>query len=101
MAKKTDSNQTQVVKELRQMGYSVEPIHTLGSGRPDLLVGQWGFNFLIELKDPSKPPSKRKLTPDEDDWHGRWRGHVFIGHTSEQIDAEIQGFLNDICPVDS
>jgi hypothetical protein len=33
-------------------------------------------NLLLEVKDGSKPPSARKLTPDEAEWHSAWRGQV-------------------------
>ena len=96
MPKRTDSNQTQVVKELRHMGYSVEPTHELGNGCPDIMVGKYGFNFWVEIKDPSKPPSKCKLTPDEEKWHEKWQGNVLIGYSSEQIDDYVQDFMESI-----
>jgi hypothetical protein len=41
----------------------------VGSGCPDLLVAIRGVWALFELKDGSKPPSKRALTDDEFKWH--------------------------------
>lgn len=60
------------------MGASVQPLHTVGQGCPDLLVGYGGTNYLLEVKDGNKPPSQRKLTPDEHAWHDEWRGHVTV-----------------------
>lgn len=75
-AAKIDSNQTQIVKALRAIGATVLPMHTLGSGAPDILVGYRGENFALEIKDGEKAPSARKLTPDEEKWHREWQGHV-------------------------
>ena len=75
-AAKVDANQASIVGELRAVGASVQPLHTVGAGVPDLLVGFRGQNWLIEVKDGSKPPSERKLTAAQVDWHGAWRGQV-------------------------
>jgi hypothetical protein len=56
----------------------VQPLHTVGRGVPDLLVGFRGQNFLLELKDGSKRPSERKLTDDQQEWHQQWRGQVAV-----------------------
>lgn len=77
-AARTDTNQAEIVQVLRKAGCTVQHLHTLGQGTPDLLVGYAGSNFLLEVKDGNKPPSKRKLTPDEELWHRRWGGQVAI-----------------------
>jgi len=79
-----DINQTDIVKKLREYGCSVECIHTLRNGVPDILVAVNGYNYLMEIKDPDKPPSKRKLTEDEAKWHSKWKGQVDVIHTSEE-----------------
>lgn len=76
MPKRVDANQRQLTKLLREMGCSVQPIHEVGKGCPDILVGFRGENYLFEIKDPNKPPSARKLTEDEEAWHLKWRGQV-------------------------
>lgn len=30
--------------------------------------------MLFEVKDGSKPPSRRALTPDQQEWHAAWKG---------------------------
>jgi hypothetical protein len=75
---RADANQDDITAGLRALGCSVDPIHTLGRGRPDLLVGYQQRNFLFEIKDPSQPASKRKLTKDEAEWHAAWRGQVSV-----------------------
>jgi hypothetical protein len=73
-AAKTDRNQTEIVDALRRMGATVQSLAAVGKGTPDLLVGFEGETFLMEVKDGMKPPSARKLTPDQEVWHGNWTG---------------------------
>jgi hypothetical protein len=35
-------------------------------------------NLAFEVKDGAAAPSKQKLTPDEETFHGAWRGHVAV-----------------------
>lgn len=73
-AAKIDANQTAIVKALRHMGCTVQHLHAVGEGCPDLLVGAHGVTLLIEVKDGTKPPSARRLTPDQEVWHRNWTG---------------------------
>jgi hypothetical protein len=75
---RTDTNQREIVQALRDRGATVLHLHQLGKGCPDILVGYGGCNYLIELKDGSKPPSKQRLTNDEANWHSRWQGQVAV-----------------------
>lgn len=87
LAARIDANQPEFTKALRALGYSVEPTHTLGRGRPDLIVGAGGRNWWFELKDPAQPPSARVLTPDEHEFHQTWRGHAAVIESVEQAIA--------------
>ena len=73
-AAKIDANQNEIVKALRKMGATVQSLAAVGDGVPDLLVGYQGKSYLIEVKDGSKVPSARKLTPDQEVWHKKWTG---------------------------
>lgn len=78
-AARTDANQSEIVDALRKCGATVQSLAAVGDGVPDLLVGLAGMNLLIEVKDGSKPPSGRKLTPDQEAWHAAWGGApVFV-----------------------
>lgn len=90
-AAKVDDNQPEIVKAFRQMGASVQHLHTVGKGCPDLLVGFRRRNLLVEVKDGSKSPSRRKLTQDEADWHAAWRGRVHIVETFEDVQRVLGG----------
>lgn len=83
---RVDANQADIVKALRKIGATVQHLHTLGKGCPDILVGVSGQNLLLELKDSAKPPSARKLTPDEEKFHAEWRGQV---HTVASMDEAV------------
>ena len=75
---KADDNQDGIVSGLRKAGCSVQILISVGGGCPDLLVGRAGVNYLLEVKDENKPPSQRKLTPDQVTWHEKWRGQKAI-----------------------
>jgi len=83
-AARVDANQAQITAALRAAGATVQPLHMVGRGCPDLMVGFHGANYLLEVKDGSKPPSKQRLTEDEQQWHDLWRGQVATIDSAEQ-----------------
>lgn len=86
-AARTDRNQPEIVAALRKRGCTVLCLHAVGKGCPDLLVGHNGLNFLLEIKDGSKPPSARKLTPDEAVFFEEWRGQAVVVASVEEAIA--------------
>ena len=82
-AAKVDANQREVVAALRGAGATVQLLHAVGEGCPDLLAGKDGKNWLIEVKDGSKPPSAQKLTPQQEVWHRDWRGQSAVVNSPE------------------
>lgn len=84
-AARIDENQPGIVSALRQAGASVQPLHAVGQGCPDLLVGYGRENYLMEVKNPEKPKRDQRLTDDQTDWHAEWQGEVFIVRT--QLEA--------------
>lgn len=77
-AARIDANQNEIVQALRTLGATVQILAEVGKGCPDLLVGFRGKNHLLEIKDGRKPPSARKLTRDQVQWHFKWRGSVNV-----------------------
>lgn len=77
-AAKVDGNQHAIVRALRDCGCSVQSLAAVGAGVPDLLVGVRGENLLLEVKDGRKAPSRRGLTPAQEEWHAGWRGRVAV-----------------------
>ncbi len=88
-AARVDANQPEIVRALSGIGCSVKSLAPVGSGCPDLLVGYRGRNVLLEVKDGSKPPSARKLTPDEVLWHRAWRGQVCVVNDVQEALAAV------------
>lgn len=72
---RVDDNQPEIVKGLRKLGYTVLHIHQLKNCF-DILVGANGKNYAFEIKDPNKPPSKRRLTEGEQEFFDSWKGQV-------------------------
>ncbi len=83
-AAKVDVNQAEIVAALRKAGASVQPLHSVGQGVPDLLCAVCEVNFLVEVKDGAKPPSAQKLTPDQVEWHKAWKAPVYIVNSVEK-----------------
>ena len=98
---RTDTNQTPLVEELRKIpGLKVLILSSVGDGCPDLCVGWMGLNYLLEVKNPDMPPSKRKLTKDERRFHNTWTGQVDVVLTLRDIldVLGIQGAEGDEIP---
>jgi Holliday junction resolvase len=85
---KPDRNQKEIVKALREAGFSVQDLRGVGKGFPDLLVGYFGSNYLIEVKDGLKS----KLNEDQVEWHENWKGQVITIHDMLQLNY----FINHV-----
>jgi Holliday junction resolvase len=77
-AAKIDDNQPEIVEALEKAGCSVQSLAAVGKGVPDLLVGRAGVNYVLEVKDGSKSPSRRRLTSDQFTWSMAWRGEFAV-----------------------
>jgi len=82
-AARRDANEGEIVRALEKVGASVLRLHDI-----DLLVGFRGRNYLLEVKDGRKAPSKRPLTPQQVKLRSAWRGHYrVVTSTEEAIEA--------------
>jgi hypothetical protein len=92
---RTDANQRAIVDAYRCAGASVAILSSLGHGVPDLLVahavGSGRRTFVVEVKDPAKPPSARRLTPDECGWADAWRGEYWLIETVADVLRSLDG----------
>lgn len=80
--RRVDENQAQIVKELREAGYSCLDIHIIGGGAPDLIVSQQGgMTVLVEIK----ASWKKNLTDDERDFFLTWGGDKIIATSAKEI----------------
>jgi Holliday junction resolvase len=91
MVKKSDGNQAEIVKGLRQLGASVTILSSVGGGCPDLICGYHEKNILFECKNLEGRGDR--LTPAETDWIRNWKGQIAIVFNIEQALAVIE----DIC----
>lgn len=80
-----DRNQPQIVDALRKVGASVQHLHQVGKGCPDLLVGFRRQTFLLEVKPDVTTTRDRNPNALEEMWHRIWRGlPVAVVHTPEE-----------------
>lgn len=83
---RTDANHAEIMRALLRVGCRVVDLSDVGGGTPDLLVRDLAGNVrLLEVKDGSKPPSARKLTPAQVAFHAEWPVTVV-----ESVDAALQ-----------
>lgn len=90
-AKKKDLNQPEIETELRGLGFSVQSLHELGKGVPDLLLGIINLNFIVEVKHDTAA-----LTPQEVEWHKDWQGQVRVGQSTEEIVRAFATYAQDM-----
>lgn len=84
-AAKRDANEPEIVDALRKAGCDVARLDT----PVDLVVGRAGVNYLLEVKDGSKIPSERRLTPGQERFFDTWRGQVAKVETLEEALAAV------------
>ena len=92
MPKRVDANQPEIVADLRGIRATVQHLHEVGKGCPDILVGFRGNNWLFEIKTKAG-----KLTPDEITWHNEWKGRVITIKDSRMAIDLMGGYA---CPAD-
>lgn len=87
-----DSNHNEIQDVFKAHGFSIVDTSSFGRGFVDFVAGRHNKNYLVEVKDINQPPSKRKLTPDEERFHKTWAGQVCVLESVEQT----INFINDI-----
>lgn len=92
-AAKVDSNQAEIVECLRAIpGVEVAITSAVGHGFPDIVVAYRGFNFMFEIKDPSKPKADQELTEDQQRFHAKWTGQVQTVCSLKEIITTMTGW---------
>ena len=79
MPKRTDSNQSTIVAQLREFGATVWDVHECGHGAPDIVCGMHGRSYLFEIKSPGG-----RLNQEEIAWRDKWRGNYYVIFNVEQ-----------------
>ena len=88
-----DSNQPALVKFIRSLGMTYQHTHQL-PGCLDGIIGYRGIDQRVEIKDPSKPPSGRRLTDDEKATFELWRGRKPIVIETESDVEDLMKVIN-------
>ena len=88
-AAKVDATQAEIVSALKAAGATVQHLHSVGQGCPDILCGFRGKNYLLECKPNIGSPSKRNLRDNQAEWHAGWKGSVAVVETPEAALAVI------------
>ena len=88
-AKRVDSNQVELVEYARLLGASVEHLHKVGGGVPDLVLGYEGKNYLCEVKT-----IKGKLNDLQIKWFTKWNGQACVIRTKEDLNFLLKGEKN-------
>ena len=83
-AAKIDENQPALVELIRAMGVSVAITSAAHDGFTDLVIGFGGVTVLVEVKDGSKEPARRKLTPQQVTFHGSFKGAITVIENVQQ-----------------
>lgn len=65
-AARVDANHQQIRSALEAVGWCVIDTSRIGDGFSDLVCARRGVVVFVEVKDGSKPPSDRRLTPAEE-----------------------------------
>lgn len=78
-AAKADSNQPKIVQAFEKLGCSVQHLHMVGGGCPDIVVGVNGVTVLVEIKTDTG-----YLTKDQKYFFETWRGYAVIVHSVEE-----------------
>jgi hypothetical protein len=81
MRKRTDTNQSRIVKILRQCGVWVYILSDQGRGFPDLLCWFRGVLFLLEVKDGEKAT----FTPAQHKFYDEFPGKVYVIRHEEEV----------------
>ena len=80
LKKKVDSNQAQIIADLKKIGVSVLNLSRVGGGCPDLLIGWQGKNILIEIKT-----AKGNLNDLQIEFFKEWKGPKFVCKSINEI----------------
>jgi hypothetical protein len=81
-ARRKDANHADVGDHLRDHQWSVLDLAQHGASI-DYVVSKGRFCALLEVKDGSKPPSARQLTPAEQKLRDNWQGPYVLALSPE------------------
>jgi hypothetical protein len=84
-ARRVDANLTAIVSAYRALGCTV----WICNSNVDCIVGYSGISELVEVKDGSKPPSARVLTPAQVAFRRVWTGGIRLVKSLDEVAAHV------------
>ena len=82
MMHRTDNNQAEIVRALKQVGATITDTSMVGGGFPDIVVGICKKTFLIEIKNKE---ARGKLRVSQKIFQEFWKGEeVHVVETVEE-----------------
>ena len=86
-ARKRDLAHAQIVAELRQAGFFVFDMGSVGRGCPDLLISRNGIATVVELKTPKgRKTAADRLGAAQKDFVAAWKGPpVIAAYTASDV----------------
>lgn len=88
-AKRVDGNQPEIIEQAKKLGISVQSLHEIGKGCPDILFGYAGINILAEIKD-----GKNDLNDLQIIYHNNWSGQVCTIRNIDDLVIEFLSYSN-------
>lgn len=83
-ARKVDSAQSEIVGQLRELGFYVRDLSGVGKGFPDLCIAKNGFMALVELKTArsraqlARKTASERLRAAQIEFQSEWKGPPII-----------------------
>jgi Holliday junction resolvase len=84
-AKKVDSNHADIAQAFRSCGCSVFSIASIGGGAPDLVVGKYDCNMLVEVKTDDG-----ELNDLQEQFWDRWLGRIVIARDMDDVQKTVR-----------
>ena len=81
---KKDGNHDEISALFDALSWSVVDTHSL-KNFADLVVSKNGRTIVVEIKDGSLPPSKRRLTDGELAFRGSWQGEYAVIESPDDV----------------
>ncbi len=79
-----DANHNLIANLFRSLGWTVHDVHQIPNFA-DIIISRNRYTALVEIKDGSKPPSERRLTPGEHEFATNWSGDYLVVECEEDV----------------
>ena len=77
---RADQNQNPLARAAEKIGWSAQTTSGVGHGFPDLVLGNWGRNLIVEVKAIGE-----SLRSTQREFRQRWRGQYAVVQTEADL----------------